>query len=169
MSVSIAPGCVECAGQPVTETEPPATIAAARNGAALERSGSIATSLPRTGPAGTIRLLTLESVQGAAGRVQLVDGRLPGGEVETVELPFREGQEASPVIEVAVSQEQENIAKIEENRAKLVEAEAEVPKAMAEAFRSGRLGILDYYKLQNVQADTNMRGAIASASIPGRK
>src|SRR3990170_4883355 len=47
---------------------------------------------------------------------------------------------------MAVSQEQENIAKIEENRAKLVEAEAEVPKAMAEAFRSGRLGILDYYK-----------------------
>jgi uncharacterized protein YqfA (UPF0365 family) len=70
---------------------------------------------------------------------------------------------------MAVSQEQENIAKIEENRAKLVEAEAEVPKAMAEAFRSGRLGILDYYKLQNVQADTNMRGAIATASVPGRK
>jgi uncharacterized protein YqfA (UPF0365 family) len=70
---------------------------------------------------------------------------------------------------MAVSQEQENIAKIEENRAKLVEAEAEVPRAMAEAFRTGRLGILDYYKLQNVQADTNMRGAIASASIPGRK
>jgi uncharacterized protein YqfA (UPF0365 family) len=70
---------------------------------------------------------------------------------------------------MAVSQEQENIAKIEENRAKLVEAEAEVPRAMAEAFHSGRLGILDYYKLQNVQADTNMRGAIATASIPGRK
>ncbi len=70
---------------------------------------------------------------------------------------------------MAVSQEQENFAKIEENRAKLVEAEAEVPLAMAEAFRSGRLGILDYYKLQNVQADTNMRGAIATASIPGRK
>jgi uncharacterized protein YqfA (UPF0365 family) len=70
---------------------------------------------------------------------------------------------------MAVSQEQENIAKIEENRAKLVEAEAEVPLAMAEAFSSGRLGILDYYKLQNVQADTNMRGAIATASLPGRK
>lgn len=70
---------------------------------------------------------------------------------------------------MAVSQEQENIAMIEENRAKLVEAEAEVPLAMAEAFHSGRLGILDYYKLQNVQADTNMRGAIASASSPGRK
>ena len=55
------------------------------------------------------------------------------------------------------------------DRAKLVEAEAEVPLAMAEAFRSGRLGILDYYKLQNVQADTNMRGAIALASGPQRK
>jgi uncharacterized protein YqfA (UPF0365 family) len=70
---------------------------------------------------------------------------------------------------MAVSQEQEFIAEIEENRAKLVEAEAEVPRAMAEAFRSGRLGILDYYKLQNVQADTDMRGAIATASTPGRK
>jgi uncharacterized protein YqfA (UPF0365 family) len=70
---------------------------------------------------------------------------------------------------MAVSQEQENFAMIEQNRAKLVEAQAEVPLAMAEAFRSGRLGILDYYKLQNVQADTNMRAAIASASTPGRK
>jgi uncharacterized protein YqfA (UPF0365 family) len=70
---------------------------------------------------------------------------------------------------MAVSQEQENFALIEENRAKLVEAEAEVPKAMADAFRSGRLGILDYYKLQNVQADTNMRGAIATSSMPSRK
>ena len=70
---------------------------------------------------------------------------------------------------MAVSQEQENIAMIEENRAKLVAAEAEVPKAIAEAFRNGRLGILDYYKIQNVQADTDMRGAIATASVPGRK
>ena len=64
---------------------------------------------------------------------------------------------------MAVSQEQENIAGIEEQRAKLVEAEAEVPRAMAEAFKTGSLGILDYYKLQNVQADTDMRGAIAGA------
>ena len=65
---------------------------------------------------------------------------------------------------MAVSKEQENIAAIEENRAKLVEAEAEVPKAMADAFRAGKLGILDYYRLQNVQADTEMRGAIAGSS-----
>ena len=50
----------------------------------------------------------------------------------------------------------------------LVEAEAEVPRAMAEAFRGGQLGILDYYKLQNVQADTDMRVAIAGASVTAR-
>ena len=62
---------------------------------------------------------------------------------------------------MAVSAEQENFAKIEENRGLLVEAEAEVPRAMADAFKSGQLGILDYYKLKNVQADTDMREAIA--------
>jgi len=45
----------------------------------------------------------------------------------------------------------------------LVQAEAEVPKAMAEAFQSGRLGIMDYYKMINVQADTDMRQSIATA------
>ena len=63
---------------------------------------------------------------------------------------------------MAIAQATENRAKIEENRAKVVLAEAEVPKAMAEAFRTGRLGIMDYYKLRNVQADTNMRTSIAS-------
>ena len=61
----------------------------------------------------------------------------------------------------AVAAEQEQYARIEESRAKLVDAEAEVPKAMADSFGSGRLGILDYYKLRNVQADTNMRRSIA--------
>ena len=64
---------------------------------------------------------------------------------------------------MAAAAEQEQIAGIEESRAKLVEAEAEVPVAMAESFRSGRLGILDYYKLRNVQADTEMRSSIAGA------
>ena len=62
---------------------------------------------------------------------------------------------------MAVAKEQENQAAIEQSRAKLVQAEAEVPKAMAESFRSGKLGILDYYKLRNVQADTDMRKSIA--------
>ncbi len=62
---------------------------------------------------------------------------------------------------MAIAQEQEFIAKIEQSRAKVVEAEAAVPKAMAEAFASKKLGVLDYYKLKNVQADTDMRDAIA--------
>lgn len=62
---------------------------------------------------------------------------------------------------MAIAQEQEEVAAIEESRAKLVDSEAQVPKAMAESFRSGKLGILDYYKLINVQADTDMRKSIA--------
>src|SRR4051812_34192361 len=62
---------------------------------------------------------------------------------------------------MAVAHEQENIAKQAENRAAVVLAEAEIPRAMAEAFRSGNLGVMDYYKLRNMQADTTMREAIA--------
>lgn len=65
---------------------------------------------------------------------------------------------------MAVAQEQENTASIEQSRAVLVAAESEVPKAMADSFRSGKLGILDYYKLRNVQADTNMRKSISGSS-----
>jgi uncharacterized protein YqfA (UPF0365 family) len=61
----------------------------------------------------------------------------------------------------AVASEQENVAEVAKQRARVVEAEAEVPRAMAEAFRSGRLGIMDYYQLKNIQADTDMRDAIA--------
>jgi uncharacterized protein YqfA (UPF0365 family) len=64
---------------------------------------------------------------------------------------------------MAAAAEQENIALIEENRAQVVAAESQVPKAIAEAFNSGKLGILDYYKLRNIQADTDMRNAIAKA------
>ncbi len=62
---------------------------------------------------------------------------------------------------MAVAEEQERIAEIEQNRAKVVEAEAEVPKAISQAFREGTLGIIDYYKLQNIQADTDMRTSIS--------
>jgi uncharacterized protein YqfA (UPF0365 family) len=61
----------------------------------------------------------------------------------------------------AVATEQENIARVAEMRARVIEAEAQVPLAMAEAFRSGNLGIMDYYKMQNIQADTSMRQNIA--------
>lgn len=62
---------------------------------------------------------------------------------------------------MAVAEEQEFKAEIEKNRALVVLAEAEVPKAMAEAFRLGHLGIMDYYRMRNVQADTAMRDSIA--------
>lgn len=62
---------------------------------------------------------------------------------------------------LAMALEQENKAKIQENKALVVLAEAEVPKAMAEAFRNGNFGIMDYYRMRNLQADTAMRGAIA--------
>jgi uncharacterized protein YqfA (UPF0365 family) len=62
---------------------------------------------------------------------------------------------------MAVALEQENIAKISENRAAVVLAEAEVPRAIADSFRSGNLGVMDYYRLRNLQSDTSMREAIA--------
>jgi uncharacterized protein YqfA (UPF0365 family) len=62
---------------------------------------------------------------------------------------------------MAVAEEQEFKAKIQEARAKVIEAEAQIPLAMAEAFRSGNLGIMDYYKMRNIQADTDMRESIA--------
>ena len=61
----------------------------------------------------------------------------------------------------AVATEQEMIARVAEMRARVVEAEAQIPLAMAEAFRSGNLGIMDYYKMKNLQADTGMRDSIA--------
>ncbi|HZJ10809.1 MAG TPA: flotillin-like protein FloA [Trueperaceae bacterium] len=65
---------------------------------------------------------------------------------------------------MAVAAEQENRAAVEAMRAKVVEAEAEVPRAIADAFRAGHLGIMDYYQLENIQSDTSMRGNIARAA-----
>jgi uncharacterized protein YqfA (UPF0365 family) len=67
---------------------------------------------------------------------------------------------------LAVALEQEMKAKAQEARAKVIEAEAQVPQAMAEAFRNGNLGIMDYYKMKNIQADTDMRDAIAKPNQP---
>ncbi len=69
----------------------------------------------------------------------------------------------------AVALEQEMIAEVSRQRAKVVEAEAEIPKAMADAFRSGNLGVMDYYNLKNIQADTQMRDAIAKPDKPKDK
>jgi uncharacterized protein YqfA (UPF0365 family) len=65
---------------------------------------------------------------------------------------------------MAVAREQEMTALVEENRAKVVLAEAEIPKAISQAFREGNLGIMDYYHLRNIQADTEMRSSISKTS-----
>lgn len=62
---------------------------------------------------------------------------------------------------MAVAVEQEMKAKAQEARAKVIEAEAEIPKAISDAFKSGNLGIMDYYKMKNLQADTSMRDSIS--------
>ncbi|MBO3273248.1 MULTISPECIES: flotillin-like protein FloA [Hymenobacter] len=67
---------------------------------------------------------------------------------------------------MAVAMEQEFRAKTQEAKARVVDAEAEIPKAMAEAFRSGNLGIMDYYKMRNIQSDTDMRDSIANPDGP---
>lgn len=67
---------------------------------------------------------------------------------------------------MAVALEQEMRAKAQEAKAKVIEAEAQVPQAMADAFRSGNMGIMDYYRMKNIQADTEMRDSI---SKPGGK
>ena len=71
---------------------------------------------------------------------------------------------------MAVATEQEMKAKAQEARAKVIEAEVEVPLAMAEAFRAGHMGIMDYYKFKNIEADTTMRDSIAKGTQqPGKK
>ncbi len=88
-----------------------------------------------------------------------IGARLQADQAEADTQVARARAEGKRAMEVA--HEQENVAAIEESRAKLVEAEAEVPRAMAEAFRSGKLSVMDYYRLKNVQADTSMRTSIA--------
>ncbi|HQQ98246.1 MAG TPA: flotillin-like protein FloA [Cyclobacteriaceae bacterium] len=68
---------------------------------------------------------------------------------------------------MAVAMEQEMIAKAQEARANVIQAEAEIPKAIAQAFVNGNLGVMDYYKMQNVQADTDMRQAISGSGKSG--
>jgi uncharacterized protein YqfA (UPF0365 family) len=66
----------------------------------------------------------------------------------------------------ARAREQEMVALVQENRAKVVLAEAEVPKAISESFRKGNLGIMDYYRMRNIQADTDMRQSISTEGKP---
>ena len=70
---------------------------------------------------------------------------------------------------MAVAAEQEMKARVQEMRSKVIEAEAEVPKAMAHAFREGNLGIMDYYRMQNIQSDTGMRQSISDMDEKNEK
>ena len=65
---------------------------------------------------------------------------------------------------LAVAQEQEMLAEVQRMKAKVVEAESQIPLAMAEALRSGKLGVMDYYNLKNIQADTDMRTSLSNAA-----
>ncbi len=88
-----------------------------------------------------------------------IGARLQADQAEADKKRFQ--AEAEKRRALAVAQEQENRAQVEANRALVVLAEAEIPKAMAEAFRSGNFGIMDYYRMRNIQADTGMRETIA--------
>jgi uncharacterized protein YqfA (UPF0365 family) len=88
-----------------------------------------------------------------------VGAKLQADQAESDKRRFQ--AEAEKRRAMAIAHEQENIAKVAENRALVVLAEAEVPRAIADAFRNGNLGVMDYYKLRNVQADTAMREAVA--------
>ena len=70
---------------------------------------------------------------------------------------------------MAVAREQEMVAAVQEMRAKVVEAEAEIPLAMSQAFREGNLGVMDYYNMKNVLADTQMRDSISKIDKNSRK
>jgi uncharacterized protein YqfA (UPF0365 family) len=59
------------------------------------------------------------------------------------------------------------LALVQENRAKVVLAEAQIPLAIADAFKNGHLGVMDYYRLKNIQADTDMRSSIGQGGTPG--
>ena len=70
---------------------------------------------------------------------------------------------------MAVAAEQEMLAKVQDMKAKVIEAEAQIPKAMAQAFQEGNLGIMDYYKMQNIQSDTDMRQSLSDIDENDKK
>ena len=90
---------------------------------------------------------------------QNVGAKLQADQAEADKRRFQ--AEAEKRRAAALAREQEMVAEVQENRAEVVLAEAEIPKAIAQAFREGNLGIMDYYRLRNIQADTQMRNNIA--------
>jgi len=93
-----------------------------------------------------------------------IGAKLMADQAEAEKRRAQAEAEAQRARAVARGQEMEALQK--ENKAKVILAEAEIPMAIAEAFRSGNLGIMDYYQLQNIQADTQMRGSLAQGASP---
>jgi uncharacterized protein YqfA (UPF0365 family) len=93
---------------------------------------------------------------------QNVGAKLQADQAEADKRRFQ--AEAEKRRAAAQAQEQEMIALVQENRAKVVLAEAEIPLAIADAFKNGHLGVMDYYRLKNIQADTDMRSSIGGST-----
>ncbi len=137
------------------------TIGAARNHMeVLENPKSISkTVLDSALDAGTaFQILSIDIADVIVG--DNIGARLKTDQAEAQKIIAQ--AEAEQRRAMAVAREQEMVALVAENRAKVVLAEAEIPMAMADAFRNGRLGVMDYYNLRNVQADTDMRTSIAN-------
>jgi len=98
---------------------------------------------------------------------QNIGAKLQADQAEADKRRFQ--AEAEKRRAMAIAQAAENRAKVEENKAVVVLAEAEVPKAMADAFRSGNMGIMDYYRMKNIQADTSMRNSIGHDDTTGEQ
>ena len=94
-----------------------------------------------------------------------VGAKLQADQAESDKRRFQ--AEAEKRRALAIALEQENKALAQQNRAKVIEAEAQIPLAMAEAFRSGHLGIMDYYRMRNMQADTSMRESLGQTGAAG--
>jgi uncharacterized protein YqfA (UPF0365 family) len=134
--------------------------------AVLENPDDISKTVMKSGlDAGTaFEILSIDIADVDVG--ENIGAQLQAAQAEADKKRFQAEAEKRRALAMAV--EQENKAKIEENKALVVLAEAEIPKAIAEAFRAGRLGVMDYYRLQNIQSDTSMRQSIAGESSPHR-
>ena len=96
-----------------------------------------------------------------------VGAKLQADQAEADKRRFQ--AEAEKRAAMARAREAEMSALVEENRAKVVEAEAQVPLAISEAFRQGNLGVMDYYRIRNIQADTSMRDSIGGSDSGSSK
>jgi len=93
---------------------------------------------------------------------------ITGAQVQiNTEIPALAAEESEKLVTQPIELELAGLPGVQEMRSRVVEAEAQIPMAMAEAFRSGNLGIMDYYRMRNVQADTAMRENIANPAQSG--